>query len=105
MCLDERVGAAFVPTHQARVANHIYRDNSGKSALFVGHQRIPPKPITIILSVLKQGNRTRPESSKERMAPECASVRSGSKDDIPEAPQDLRFPLKSGQLRIYAYTP
>jgi len=37
ICLEERVGAAFVPTHQARIANHIYRDNSGESALFVGH--------------------------------------------------------------------
>jgi hypothetical protein len=37
MCFEQRVGATFVPTHQARIANHIYRDDGSKSALFLGH--------------------------------------------------------------------
>jgi hypothetical protein len=37
MCLEERVGAAFVLTHQARISNYVDGDDSGKPALFVGH--------------------------------------------------------------------
>ena len=42
MCLEESVSATFIPTHQARITNHVYGDNSGKSALFAGQRRFLP---------------------------------------------------------------
>jgi hypothetical protein len=42
MSFQESVSATFIPAHQARVANRVYGDNSGKSALFAGQMACPP---------------------------------------------------------------
>jgi hypothetical protein len=56
MYLQKSVSAAFIPTHQARVAHDVYGDDNRESALIAGQWHFLPLPHQIIGSALQRGN-------------------------------------------------